>query len=175
MEQNQIYENIIKILKSMNLPYEEIDHCEVKTTDESREERKKAGWTEGAGSKNIVFHAKGKFYLVVTTAENDIKAKKFKKEFGTKDIRFAYENELLENTGCRIGAVTPFGHLNEQLPIYVDSKIFEAKYFMFNPAVHTKSIRIVPETLKQIYLNSKNSIKIFKDGEEGMEFSELER
>lgn len=175
MEQNQTYENIVKILQAMNIAYDEIEHEEVKTTDDSREERKKAGWAEGAGSKNIVFHAKGKFYLVVTTAGNEIKAKKFKKEFGTKDIRFAYEEELMTNTGCKIGAVPPFGHFNEELPIYVDSKIFEEKYFMFNPAVHTKSIRVTPENLRTIYMNSKNSVKIFEEKEDGMEFHEINR
>ena len=40
MSQN-VYENIIKILKDGNYNYEEINHNEVKTTEESKEERKK--------------------------------------------------------------------------------------------------------------------------------------
>ena len=175
MEKYAVYENIKDTLVKAGVDYDEIDHGEVRTTDDSKEERAKKGWTTGTGSKNILFHAKGKFYLVVTIAGKDIKAKKFKKEFGTKDIRFAYEEELMANTGCKIGAVPPFGHFNEELPIYVDSKIFEEKYFMFNPAVHTKSIRVTPENLKRIYMNAKNSVKIFEEKEDGVEFHEINR
>ncbi len=174
MSQN-VYKNIIKILKDGNYNYEKINHNEVKTTEESKKKKKKAGWIDGVGSKNIVFHAKGKFYLVVTTADREIKAKKFKKEFGTKDIRFAYEDELFLNTGCKIGAVTPFGHENKEIPIYVDDKILESNWFMFNPAIHTKSIRIKGSDLFDIYSKIGNSVKSFIEEEEGFIFKEVKK
>lgn len=170
-----VYENIKSTLSNLGIDYEEIEHEEVKTTEDSKNERAKSGWTTGIGSKNIVFHAKGKFYLVVTTAGKDIKAKKFKKEFGTKDIRFAYDEELMENTGCKSGAVPPFGHFNKELPIYVDKDIFGYEYFMFNPALHTKSIRIKPEELKKIYSKIENSVKIFEIAEEESSFEEIRK
>lgn len=175
MEKYAVYENIKDTLAKAGVDYDEIDHEEVKTTDESKEERAKKGWTTGIGSKNILFHAKSKFYLVVTVAGKEIKAKKFKKEFGTKDIRFAYEDELKDSTGCEIGAVPPFGHFNKELPIYVDKEIFEHDYFMFNPALHVKSIRIKSDDLKKIYSEFDNSVKIFELTEDDSIFEELEK
>jgi Ala-tRNA(Pro) deacylase len=173
MNKEQVYENIKNTLCANGIEIEEISHKEVHTTDDSKQERTAQGWTEGIGSKNLVFHAKGKFYLVVTTAEKEIKARKFKKEFGTKDIRFAYQEELSEHTGCEIGSIPPFGYLNEELPIFVDSQIFTYPYFMFNPAVNTKSIRIKTDDLKKIYQTIKNPVKLFTITEDGIELEEI--
>ena len=173
MNKEEVYENIKNTLTANGIIIEEIQHKEVHTTDDSKKERAAQAWTDGIGSKNLVFHAKGKFYLVVTTAEKEIKARKFKKEFGTKDIRFAYQEELTEHTGCEIGSIPPFGYLNEELPILVDNEIFSYSYFMFNPAINTKSIRIKTEDLKKIYMTIKNPVKFFTITEDGIELEEL--
>ena len=173
MNKEQVYENIKSILVTNQIEIEEIQHEEVHTTDDSKRERTAQGWTEGIGSKNLVFHAKGKFYLVVTTAQKEIKARKFKKEFGTKDIRFAYQEELTEHTGCEIGSIPPFGYLNEELPIFVDKEIFTYPFFMFNPAFNTKSIRVKTEDLKRIYEVIKNPVKFFTLTEDGIELEEI--
>lgn len=163
----KVYENIIKILKENEISYEEIEHEEVKTTDDSKRLREENTWSyeEGFGSKNIIFHAKENFYLVVTKAEKNIKAKKFKKEFGTKNIRFAYGEEIASLTACEVGAIPSFGYFNKELPIYFDEELFTKKYFMFNPALHNKSIRIKSEDMKKIYTLAKNSVKYFSVSE----------
>lgn len=175
MNKEQVYENIKNTLLSNGIDIEEIEHEEVHTTEDSKKERTAQGWTDGIGSKNLVFHAKGKFYLVVTTAQKEIKARKFKKEFGTKDIRFAYQEELTEHTGCEIGSIPPFGYLNEQLPIFVDNEIFSYPYFMFNPALNTKSIRVKTGDLRKIYETIKNPVKLFTITEEGIELEEISK
>lgn len=88
-----IYTGILAILEHTHIPFDEIKHEASVSCEHSRELREKAGLT-GAGSKNIVFHAKGNFYLVTTLGDKDIKARRFKKEFGTKDIRFASQEEI---------------------------------------------------------------------------------
>jgi len=165
----KVYENILKILEGMGIPYEEMEHPPVKTCEDSLKYRSEYGWN-GIGSKNILFHAKGKFYLVVTTAEKEIKARRFKREFGTKNIRFASPEEVKGITDCEIGALPPFGYLNKQLPIYVDEEIFEHEYFMFNPAIHTKSIRIKTEDLRKIYESVDQPVKFFLIQEGKTEF-----
>lgn len=88
-----IYTGILATLEHAHIPFDEIKHEASTSCEHSRELREKAGIT-GAGSKNIVFHAKGNFYLVTTLGDKDIKARRFKKEFGTKDIRFASQEEI---------------------------------------------------------------------------------
>ncbi|RLB08876.1 MAG: hypothetical protein DRG39_08270 [Deltaproteobacteria bacterium] len=165
----EVYENIKNILNKLGIPFDEMEHPPVKTCDDSAKYRGEHGW-KGIGSKNILFHAKAKFYLVVTTAEKEIKARRFKREFGTKNIRFATPDEVKEITGCEIGALPPFGYLNKMLPIYVDEDIFQHEHFMFNPAIHTKSIRIKTEDLKKIYISIDQPVKFFLIREGKTEF-----
>jgi len=165
----RVYKNIKGILSELNIPFEEMEHPPVMTCEDSARYRAERGW-KGVGSKNILFHAKGRFYLVVTKAEKEIKARRFKKEFGTKNIRFATPDEVKEITDCEIGALPPFGYLNKELPIYVDEEIFEHDYFMFNPAVHTKSIRIRTEDLRKIYTSIDQPVKFFVIKEGKAEF-----
>ena len=175
MSKDKIYNHLIEILKNLNIYYEEIEHSPVVTTEDSKKFRAEKGWIEGVGSKNILFHAKEKFYLVVTIAEKQIKARKFKKEFHTKNIRFADVEEIDKITGCESGAIPPFGYLNEELPIYVDEEIFNHSYFMFNPAIHTKSLRIKPENLTKIYQNINNDVKLFNISEDGINITRLNK
>ncbi len=160
MTNKEVYNNIIAILNALNISYVEIEHPEVKTCEDSVRYRKEKGLT-GIGSKNILFHAKGKFYLVVTMANKEIKARRFKKQFGTKNIRFANESELFNITACKSGSLPPFGYLNKELPIYVDKEIFDHKTFMFNPAIPTKTICINTKDLAKIYKDIDQPVTLF--------------
>jgi Ala-tRNA(Pro) deacylase len=161
-----VYQAIKDLLQSMGISYDEIEHAPVGSCEESLAFRGQAGWT-GASSKCILLKAKGKYYLLVTTAEKEIKARLFKKEFGTKDIRFANREELMDVTGCDPGSVPPFGHKDPLLPFYVDEDIFREEHFMFNPAISTRSLRIRTEDLKRICAAVPNPVSTFgKDEEE---------
>ncbi len=160
-----VYQAIRDLLERMEIPYEEIEHPPVGSCEESLGFRGQAGWS-GASSKCILLKAKGKYYLLVTTAEKEVKARLFKKEFGTKDIRFANREELMEVTGCDPGSVPPFGHRDPALPFYVDEDILKAEFFMFNPAVPTKSFRIGTRDLQRIYAAVPNPVSTFGEDED---------
>lgn len=168
-----IYENITELLMDNSIHYDEIEHAPVQTTADSAKFRSEAGWTSGVGSKNIVFHAKGEFYVVVTTAVKDIKARAFKKEFGTKDIRFATPEELSDHTGCLPGAVPPFGYVRPDITIYFDKDILAAEFFMFNPGIHTKSIRVKPDDMLKVYRAVGNPVKLFDVTDNGLSVEEV--
>ena len=127
---------------------------------------------EGTGSKNIVFHSKGNFYLVTTEGDIQIKARNFKHEFGSKDIRFASQNEITGLIDASIGSIPPFGFINSAIPVYVDARIFEQTYFCFNPGIPTKSIQIRTEDLRKVYDSLLNPVKFFRQEEEGFEIIE---
>ncbi len=161
-----VYQAIKDLLRRLGIPCDEIDHAPVGSCEESLACRSQAGWS-GASSKCILLKAKGKYYLLVTTAEKEIKARLFKKEFETKDIRFANRDELMEMTGCNPGSVPPFGHRDPSLPFYVDENIFRSEHFMFNPAMPTKSFRIRTGDLRRIFASIANPVSTF--GEDKME------
>lgn len=163
------YEKIIHILNELNISFDEITHEETKSCEHSKELREKA-WLNWVWSKNIVFHAKSKFYLVTTLWDKDIKARKFKQEFWTKDIRFATQDEINSICLWTIWSIAPFWFENFEVPIYVDNEIFTNEYFMFNPANPCKSIRIKTIDLKNIYSKIKNPIKFFTISEDEIIF-----
>jgi hypothetical protein len=57
----------------------------------------------------------------------------------------------------------------------VDSEIFENEYFMFNPWISTKTIRIKTSDLEKIYKTLKNEVKIFDFSGEESVFKILEK
>lgn len=157
---NNMYKDIIKKLKDLKIEYSELSHEQSKSCDDSKTFREQA-WFDGIWSKNIVFHAKWKYYLVTTIWDKDLKARKFKHEFGTKDIRFANQEEITKEIKWTIWSIPPFGFENKEIPIFVDKEIFTHDYFMFNPADPTKTIRIKTSDLIRIYGALENKVKIF--------------
>ncbi len=155
-----LYKNIIEILKENNIFFDEIEHEESQNCDDSKRFRDEAG-LEWIWSKNIVFHAKWEYYLVTTIWDKEIKARKFKKEFGTKDIRFAYQEEITSLIWATIWSIPPFWFQNQTIKIFVDKEIFNHNYFMFNPGIGTKTIRIKTSDLKEVYKKLKNEIIFF--------------
>lgn len=173
MSENSNYNRIISILSELNINYDQIDHNISKSCEDSKKFREEK-WLTGLWSKNIIFSAKNNFYLVTTHWDKNIKARNFKKEFFTKDIRFAYQDEITNIINATIWSIPPFGFDNNLLSIYVDWEIFENEYFIFNPSVSTKSIRIRTQDLKNIYRNLKNPIKYFIHKEDDFQiFDEL--
>jgi len=166
-----MYPNIIKILQENNIEYDEIDH-EISSSCEDSKLLREQAWLEWLWSKNLVFHCKWNFYIVVTHADKKINAKRFKKEFGSKNIRFANADEITEQINGVIGCIPSFGFKNRNIPIYVDSEIFQHDYFMFNPADATKTIRIKTWDLNFIFNSLENSVKYFLWGEETMDIIE---
>lgn len=163
-----MYKDIIKKLNDLIIEYSELQHEESKSCDDSKTFRQQAGF-DGIWSKNIVFHAKWKYYLVTTIWDKDLKARKFKHEFGTKDIRFASQEEITMEINWVIGSIPPFGFINKDIPIFVDKEIFTHEYFMFNPADATKTIRIKTSDLMEIYKSLENPVKLFDfSGEEAI-------
>ena len=169
-----MYKNILKKLKELNIEFNELDHEESKSCDDSKIFREQA-WFDWIWSKNIVFHAKWKYYLVTTIWDKDLKARNFKKEFGTKDIRFANAEEIKNEINWVIWSIPPFGFENTEIQIFVDTEIFEHQYFMFNPADPTKTIRIKTSDLKKIYQSLENQVKLFDFSGEEVLFEELEK
>lgn len=156
-----MYDKLIKTLKDLNIDFEEYNH-ELTTSCEHSLSIRENLWLIWAWSKNIVYHAKGIFYLVTTLWHKNFKARLFKKEFWTKDIRFATSLEIWENSLWIIWSIPPFWFENSSITLYVDKEIFENEYFMFNPFNWEKTIRLKSIDLKKVYESLENNVKYFE-------------
>jgi hypothetical protein len=169
---NKMSTTICNLLQAAAVEHELLEHPPVSGCEDSLALRQAAGWT-GASSKCILFHAKGVFHLVATTSKRAINARHFKKQFKTKNIRFATPEEVLEQTGCAIGSVPPFVPGMDAVRCHVDKEILAHQYFMFNPAEPTRSVRIFSRDLPRLLEAAKIHPVWFEDNEEGrLDFSE---
>ena len=168
-----MYPRIIELLTSHNISFDEIDH-EVSTSCEDSKRIRESAGLEWLWSKNIVFHCEGKFYIVVTHGDKRINAKRFKKEFGSKNIRFASSDEISQQIYGTIWCIPSFGYSNQEIPIYVDSEIFQEDYFMFTPNDPRKTIRIKTGDLNYLYTKLVNPVKFFIGWIEAMDIIEEE-
>lgn len=154
------YNNIIGILDWLEIPYQEIEHDISHSCDESKIFRQEK-WLTWLWSKNIIFHCKWNYYLVVTHWEKQIKARNFKHEFGSKDIRFANQDEITRVLDSMIWSIPPFWFDNHLIKIFVDKEIFWSEQFIFNPSDPTKSVRIWTPDLKKVFDSLENEVRYF--------------
>lgn len=166
-----MYKNIINILKVNNINYTEITHEISKTCDDSKVFRE-ASWLKWLWSKNLIFHSKWNFFIIITHANKRINAKRFKKEFWSKNIRFATPKEIETQINWTIWCIPSFWFLNTTIPIFIDSDIFREEYFMFTPDDPTKTIRLKTWDLNVIFNTLDNPVKYFLWGEDTMDIIE---
>jgi prolyl-tRNA editing enzyme YbaK/EbsC (Cys-tRNA(Pro) deacylase) len=149
-----VCENVQRLLAEQGVAFQTLEHPAVATCEDSAAHRAAAGW-DGLGSKCILFHCKGAFHLVATHAQRQINGRRFKKEFGSKNMRFATPEEVAEHTGCAIGSLPPLGHLPRAgaAPprLFVDQAVLDATRFMFNPGVPTMSLRLAGPDLARVF------------------------
>lgn len=158
------YIGIIDFITKNNISFQEISHCDSKSCEHSKLLRLEA-WFDWIWSKNIIFHCKWNYFLVTTHWDKLIKARNFRYEFGSKDIRFAYQEEIDKLITSKIWSIPPFWFSNPQLPIFVDSEIFDHDYFIFNPSCPDKSIRIKTKDLRFLYNQLSKPVKYFVHNE----------
>lgn len=155
-----LYETIITILKETTTPYEEFEHEASVTCEESAAVR---GGIDGVGSKNILMKASktGRYFLCVTLANAKIGKQELRPVMGEKEFRFVTEEEMHGlYPGAERGAVPPIGHPFDFLTL-IDEAIFTHDFFLFNPGVHTKTIRVKTSNLRSIYTKKYSNVLFF--------------
>ena len=142
-----VEEKIIGILQENRIEYEAVDHEPVYTNPAMAEA---LGVTEAETVKSLVLMTKEKRMVVLVLPGNKkVEWKKAAADIGTKKVSFAKPEQVLEQVGCEVGCVPPFGQLTP-LPIYMDEELIKKTYVYFNPGVHDKSYKIKGWDLKKV-------------------------
>src|SRR3989344_9666150 len=99
MNTQDLYENNIKLLKSLNVKFKECTSEPVLSYETAEKVRKEFGLT-GTESKSLFLKAKdGKYYMFVSVEGKRADFEKIKDKLGVK-ISVASQEELKSQTGC---------------------------------------------------------------------------
>ena len=129
---------IMEFLRSKGIDFEKLEHVPVTTSSAAAGAR---GSNLSQGAKAIVVKANDDYYHLIISAAVRLDNKKLRKILGTRRVRFATAEELLELTGCLPGAVPPFGNLFG-LPVLMDDALMSEEIVYFNCGSHTVSLRM---------------------------------
>eukprot|EP00192_Tetraselmis_astigmatica_P015624 CAMPEP_0117680820 /NCGR_PEP_ID=MMETSP0804-20121206/18587_1 /TAXON_ID=1074897 /ORGANISM="Tetraselmis astigmatica, Strain CCMP880" /LENGTH=173 /DNA_ID=CAMNT_0005490405 /DNA_START=272 /DNA_END=793 /DNA_ORIENTATION=+ len=140
-------ERLMELLDSHGLQYSLTEHQAVRTSEEAAAVR---GVSLDSGAKAMLVKAKGKgpskgeaYFLAVMSASRKLSWKMLKKELGVRDVRLATPEEVWELSGCRPGAVPPFGSLFAGTTTVCDASLQEQGDTMnFNCGLRTRSVRM---------------------------------
>ena len=112
---------------------------------------------------------KQRFLLIVAQKDRRVNLKDVKTKLGSKPLRFASDDFLMEYMGLTKGAVSPFGILNDEakkVEVFIDSDLRFYEKIGIHPNVNTQTVWIAPKDLEKLvkahgnkflYLNLKES------------------
>lgn len=133
-----VFTQITDILKKNKIEYRVFEHAPVFTSEEAGKVR---NTPLKQGAKAMVMIGNKKPLMIVLPADRRIDLKKFKSGNKLQTLEFASPSSVEKITGIAVGAVPPFGSIF-QMPLYIDSRIFDNKEIFFNAGLHTKSIEM---------------------------------
>lgn len=156
-----VCKNILEIIDKNNSEYKLFSHGPALTYEDLEQARKETGFA-GTEGKCLVLKADGRFVVCVTLSRKRIDFDKAKEKLNAKKIRLASKEELKEHFGAEPGCAYPFG-FGKEIDTYVDPEVYDQEWFLFSPALPTKTVQIKGSSLKDIFRNLQN--KVFETSE----------
>ncbi len=134
---DDVLNRIRTLLQGAGIAFREVQHAPTRTSEESAAARRE---DLAVGGKALVLKIDEDFRLFVLSAARQLDSAAIKRHFGTRRLRFATPQELLERTGLPPGAVPPFGQPILPFDLYVDPSSLENERIAFNAGSLTDSI-----------------------------------
>ena len=141
---------IKKIFTELHLHPTYREHEAVVTSEEAAKTR---GDQLQEGIKALLFtNGEDQWVIVDVPADKKVDQKKVAEVLGWSKgkVRMATPEEVMQKTGCEIGAVPPFGH-KEKIQILVDVGVYENHNSAFNIGLRTHSIKIPTAEMKIVF------------------------
>lgn len=133
-----VLERLTAALDAANIAYQKTQHAPVFTSAEAAAIR---GVSLHSGAKALIIKGGDAFLMVVLPADLSLDSPALKTILGTKRIRFADKEEVLQMTGLTPGSIPPFGSLFI-LPTYCDQGLADNERINFNAGSHTVSLQM---------------------------------
>jgi Ala-tRNA(Pro) deacylase len=131
-----VVERLVGWLRESGVEFQVLEHEPVRTSEEAARVR---GTPLEDGAKALVVRADERYVHVVLAAHMRVDNAALREVLGTRKVRFATADELLELTGCVPGAVPPFGNLFG-LPVLCDEGLTTRERIVFNAGSNAVSV-----------------------------------
>ncbi len=134
-------------LNQNNIPYE-IQTFSSDTEKGAANVAAALGFRERQMIKTLIFETgEGEQLLVMVGADQHIKSGKLKKAAGSRNIKMASPEKVLEVTGYRIGSIPPFCWQPEGFRTIIESSLLEEEILGVGAGEWGNEILITPEQL----------------------------
>ena len=133
-----VFERLKGALTSAGIVFIQTQHRAVYTSVEAAEVR---GVPLHSGAKALILKGDDGFVMAVLPADLALQSSGLRRAIGSKRLRFAYKEEVLEMTGLTPGSIPPFGSLFD-LATICDERMSENERINFNAGSHTDSIQM---------------------------------
>ena len=145
----QEVQRIKQLFTQMNITPTYLEHKPVITSEDAAKTR---GFQLQQGIKALLFTTGQDWIIIDLPADKKVDQKTVATflSWPKSKIRMATAEEVLQKTGCEIGAVPPFGH-KEPIPILVDVGIYDHQDSAFNIGLRTHSVKIKTELMKMVF------------------------
>lgn len=129
---------LLERLRQAGVAFTESEHAAVRTSEEAAAVR---GAPLRSGAKALVLKSGARFLLAVLPGDRALDSRALRAAAGSRRVRFASREELLELTGLTPGAVPPFGSLFG-LETICDPGLADNGQINFNPGSHRHSVQM---------------------------------
>ncbi|MBF0250619.1 MAG: prolyl-tRNA synthetase associated domain-containing protein [Alphaproteobacteria bacterium] len=136
-------EDLLDILKSLDVAATTFDHEPVMTVEESRRLR---GLIPGLHAKNLFLKdKKGQLWLVTAEEDRVVDLKRLRRQLDAATLSFAKADVLWDALGVRPGSVTPFAVVNDadgRVRVALDRALAEAGRASFHPLDNARTTTV---------------------------------
>jgi len=145
-----VFQAIIDSLLEAGIAYTLLKHEPVCTMEQARDV---CGNLPEQGVKTLFAKAyKSKkaftnYLLIVWTGNKQVNFQQIADALGVKKVKLASPEEVKEELGIEIGAVSPFGY-EGNYPVVFDKALLEQQELFINPGVHDRTIKLNPNDLQ---------------------------
>lgn len=140
---------LYRLLDSLQIPFEYIEHPPVPTVEEAM---KYWSGIESGHCKNIFFrnHKGDRHYLVILYYDSKLNIRELEQKLHQGKLSFASDRRLMQYLGLTPGSVSPFGLINDKtrhVHLFIDRTLMNHERLSFHPNTNTASLIIPREGL----------------------------
>lgn len=151
--ENNIKEQLLMLLDSLNVSYQAIDHAPIFSMEEGDNVARQLGVT--ACKSLLLRNKKGKYFLLLIKGEKRFNGKDVARQIGSTHLTFATEEEMKDLLHCYQGSVSPLGlyyDISNKVSLLIDKELFQTVYIGCHPCDNTCSLRLRLKDLLELFL-----------------------